>query len=76
MWSFFRLENEQLNNTAGYRLTTHIPLHYETKFDNKIDQKPLSQEEIDKKKQIRLEILMFFTIVVTFVIISVFYAKH
>eukprot|EP00949_MAST-11_sp_MAST-11-sp1_P001997 g1997.t1 len=27
IWGFFRLENEHLNNTAGYRRVTEIPLH-------------------------------------------------
>ena len=30
MWSFFRLENEHLHNTSGYRKVNHIPLHFET----------------------------------------------
>ena len=28
IWSFVRLENEHLNNTAGYRRVTSIPLHF------------------------------------------------
>ena len=28
MWSVLRLENEHVNNTAGYRKYKHIPLHY------------------------------------------------
>lgn len=30
MWSFFRLENEHLNNTSGYRRVDRIPLHFDT----------------------------------------------
>ena len=29
MWSVFRLENEHLHNTEGYRATDAIPLHYD-----------------------------------------------
>ena len=38
MWSFFRLENEHLHNTSGYRKVNHIPLHFET---------PLKQSTMD-----------------------------
>lgn len=30
MWGFFRLENEQINNTEGYRSTRNVPLHFTT----------------------------------------------
>ncbi|CAM9832553.1 unnamed protein product [Pylaiella littoralis] len=30
MWGFFRVENEHLNNTEGYRSTDHVPLHFHT----------------------------------------------
>ncbi|CAM9696047.1 unnamed protein product [Laminaria digitata] len=30
MWGFFRLENEHLNNTEGYRSTDKVPLHFTT----------------------------------------------
>ncbi|CAN0054746.1 unnamed protein product, partial [Ectocarpus sp. 6 AP-2014] len=30
MWGFFRVENEHLNNTEGYRSTDHVPLHFTT----------------------------------------------
>lgn len=35
MWSFFRLENEHLHNTSGYRKVNHIPLHFETPIKQK-----------------------------------------
>eukprot|EP00752_Nemacystus_decipiens_P005274 g4784.t1 len=30
MWGFFRVENEHLNNTEGYRSTNKVPLHFTT----------------------------------------------
>lgn len=30
MWSWFRLENEHLHNTQGYRRVDFVPLHFET----------------------------------------------
>ncbi len=30
MWSWFRLENEQLHNTEGYRRVDFVPLHFDT----------------------------------------------
>jgi len=73
MWSFFRLENEQLNNTAGYRKSTHIPLHYETpkqKKKNILSDVP-EVEDTEKRRQIRFEILAFFIVVVFFVAASI-----
>ena len=29
MWSAFRIENEQLNNTLGYRRIAAVPLHFD-----------------------------------------------
>jgi xenotropic and polytropic retrovirus receptor 1 len=75
MWSVFRLENEQLNNTAGYRDVTHIPLHYESKFDMKSGEEPQSEEDKEKLRKIRCEIFAFFSVVVSFVIISVVYSN-
>ena len=35
IWGFIRLENEHLNNVAGYRRVTNIPLHFERRKDKK-----------------------------------------
>lgn len=35
IWGFIRLENEHLNNVAGYRRITNIPLHFERRKEKK-----------------------------------------
>ena len=35
IWGFIRLENEHLNNVAGYRRVTNIPLHFERRKEKK-----------------------------------------
>lgn len=59
MWSFIRLENEHLNNTAGYRRVTSIPLH----FKKPVNKKPT----LDKSSYMRI---LTEVIVVSFVVIA------
>ena len=34
-WAFFRVENEHLHNTQGYRRVEFIPLHFEAPYKSK-----------------------------------------
>ena len=63
MWSFFRLENEHLNNTSGYRRVAHIPLHFETPL------KPSESKKGQNKKRWTV-ILEIFVIVVIVIAVS------
>ena len=42
LWSFFRVENEHLNNTYGYRRVNHIPMHFDStvRKKNKVNRTP------------------------------------
>jgi xenotropic and polytropic retrovirus receptor 1 len=42
LWSFFRVENEHLNNTYGYRRVQHIPMHFDStvRKPNKVNRTP------------------------------------
>ena len=42
LWSFFRVENEHLNNTYGYRRVQHIPMHFDStvRKRNKVNRTP------------------------------------
>ena len=59
MWSFFRLENEHLNNTAGYRRVKHIPLHFDTPLES------TSAQEKKRRCTVLLEIVLLVAIVLT-----------
>ena len=68
MWSFFRLENEHLHNTSGYRKVNHIPLHFET---------PLKQDSTEssgkgrKAWHVIAEIILIVTVVIVISIVAI-----
>jgi xenotropic and polytropic retrovirus receptor 1 len=66
MWSVFRLENEHLHNTAGYRKVKHIPLHFDT---------PLTQSiQADTPKthwHIAVEASLFVAVVITVLVVAI-----
>ena len=71
MWGCFRLENEHLHNTEGYRRVDIIPLHFET---------PLEEETPEAKKKresggrltVAAEVMIFVVIVVTLILVAIF----
>lgn len=75
MWSIFRLENEHLNNTAGYRKETHIPFHYELALNqhskNEEENDENDTDRSNKNRQKIMEISIFVVCVIGVVIISV-----
>ena len=71
MWSFFRLENEHLHNTSGYRKVNHIPLHFET---------PLKQSTTDssgskgtKSWHVMAEIVVIIVVVIVISAVAISY---
>ena len=68
MWSVFRLENEHLNNTDGYRKYKHIPLHYALPAAKKRDDTP------DKKRRINAEVCLFVSLVLTITVLAIVFA--
>ena len=66
MWSVLRLENEHVNNTAGYRKYKHIPLHYPLP-DSK------SKKPIGNKRQISMEVFVFTLSVVIITTIAILF---
>jgi hypothetical protein len=59
MWSWFRLENEMLHNTAGYRRVNFVPLHFDA---NTKDTR--SKKKFDRIRVI-LEVVIFAGVVLT-----------
>ena len=53
MWSVFRLENEHLNNTSGYRRSKYVPLH----FDEHSRQKSVPKKRV-RPRDVALEITL------------------
>jgi hypothetical protein len=66
MWSVFRLENEHLHNTAGYRKVKHIPLHFDTVPTKSI--KPVMPRP---RWQIFLEASVFVAVVVVVLVVAI-----
>lgn len=66
IWSVFRLENEHLNNAAGYRSVKHIPLHFD------IPARPILNEESGSaRRKIVLEVALYVALVVVVVVVAV-----
>ena len=75
MWSVLRLENEHLNNTAGYRDVLHIPLHFDPPPKAKVVVRK-DKPTFHRKCLIKwAEIVAFFLIVSTIILVAVFSAK-
>jgi len=68
MWSVFRLENEHVHNTAGYRKTAHIPLHFDAPVPA---HEPAEKEEDKQRRQVLLEIFVFVVAVVAVAITAI-----
>lgn len=68
-WSIFRVENEHLYNTEGYRRVDFIPLHFEIPLEEKPEN---SASSLSKREIIAvvLELAIFFTIVVSIVVMA------
>jgi xenotropic and polytropic retrovirus receptor 1 len=62
MWSFFRLENEHLNNTSGYRRVAHIPLHFDT---------PLKPNDLNKNQNKNRWTVIFEIVAIVVIVIAV-----
>jgi hypothetical protein len=66
MWSVFRLENEHLHNTEGYRKIAHIPLHFDL---------PIQQTAAPKSTSARFlvifEVAAYIFVVITVVTIAI-----
>jgi xenotropic and polytropic retrovirus receptor 1 len=67
MWSFFRLENEHLHNTSGYRRVAHIPLHFETDQG----QRSTSKAEKPRTLTVKIEIAVIVIVVIVVSVIAI-----
>lgn len=70
MWSIFRVENEHLFNTEGYRRVDFIPLHFETPVEEKPENSggsSLSKREIIA---VIIELTIFFSIIISIVMLA------
>ena len=75
VWSIFRLENEHLSNTGGYRTSQHIPLHFKS---SKPPTRTTTENDASKTRRIiTLEITAFILSVGLVILVSiVFRATH
>jgi hypothetical protein len=60
MWSVLRLENEHVNNTAGYRKYKHIPLHYS------LPESKTSRAK-DNKRYVSVSICLFLCLIYAYI---------
>lgn len=68
MWSYFRLENEHLRNTQGFRRVDFIPLH----FDHKKEKEATDSSRLDgEQRYFRFTLAVF---AVTLIVIGLSFA--
>lgn len=67
IWSVFRLENEHVHNTSGYRKVAHIPLH----FDPPVNQTIESQSDNGGRMQILVEVGSFAAVVIAITVVAI-----
>lgn len=62
-WSFFRLENEHLRNTQGFRRVDFIPLHYDHGVGEDLD-------DLDKEEPLAGRVFLVKILLITFVVLG------
>ena len=70
MWGCFRLENEHLHNTEGYRRIDVIPLHFETPL--KEDPAAERRRQLSGRLLVSFEVASFVVVVVALAIMAIF----
>ena len=66
-YKIFRLENEHLHNTSGYRRVAHIPLHFETDQG----QRSTSKAEKPRTLTVKIEIAVIVIVVIVVLVIAI-----
>ena len=75
MWGCFRLENEHLHNTEGYRRVDIIPLHFETPLEEETPEAKQKRES-GGRLLVAAEVMTFVVIVVTLILVAIFLDGH
>jgi hypothetical protein len=68
MWSWFRLENEQLHNTEGYRRVDFVPLHFDNDGDKSAAKK---KEKTSTKSRVSYEVALLIAVVIVLTVVSI-----
>lgn len=71
IWGFLRLENEHRSNTAGYRRTDFVPLHFSTGHMH-----GYKQEEEHRGLSVLIEVAVVTVLVLGAAVVSVVAAQH